>query len=176
MLPTRLPHVTYQQQVDQQKQRQRGRVPVPLITGLALLLVLAGVGVTWLLMRDSAAVPSEAAVAATPSPAATGSTAPVVAPTMAASTTAAAADPGELACARLDVKSTDWKALQALGEQAASSGNDDVARRGKLLESYADIAVHAQGAGDEAKSEASATKAAESLRTSCLRAGYKGAA
>lgn len=172
MLPTRLPHVTHLEQVDR-RQRQRGRMLLPLIAGLALLLVLVGAGVTWLLMRDPAATPAVTAAVATASTSAViVSTAPVVAPTSAA----VIADPGELACARLDVKSTDWKALMALGEQAAKGTDEDVVFYGKQLQSYADIAVHAQGQSDEAKTEASAAKAAGRLRDACLKAGYRGAA
>lgn len=173
MSTTRLPHVTYLEQADQQPQRQRGRVPVPLIAGVALLLVLVGAGVTWLLMRDPAATPAVTAAVATASP-----TAPVaVAPTMAVSTSVAVTDPGKLACERVAAAVAansldDLVALRAIGEQAGASKDLGVSLRGLLLRDGA--ADAAAASGDQAvKLKAKAAQSARDLQTACVKAGYR---
>jgi hypothetical protein len=72
-----------------------------------------------------------------------------------------------------DAVYNDPAAMQAIGEQAATSPNAELSQAGKLLTDRAKLAKAAKGKGDESATMLGMGTAAAQLATVCAKAGFK---
>lgn len=68
----------------------------------------------------------------------------------------------------------DPAAMQAIGEQAATSADPNFAQAGKLLAAEAKLAAAAEGSDDELNTSLRMGTAAISMATLCIKGGYRG--